>query len=136
MPAVSQPPGRFFSAAQAASGGWIFVTSDGAVKEVKPGGAAAIFDPPDWGTDVATVRNSCGGMNLLASGAGDYTVADTLRAYEWTSAGPVRSADAVEFSGAITALWTASDGASATVVSKNLKSGRYEAFAVTAVCAR
>ena len=138
VPALGEQPGRFYSAANLSSGDWIFVADAGAVKEVKPGAsiAAMTFDPPDWGTDAVALRSSCGTVNVVATGAGDYSAPDNLHSYEWSSAGPALNADPLEFSGPITAMWAASNGSDAGVVSRNVKSGRYEAYLVTANCAR
>jgi hypothetical protein len=40
----------------------------------------------------------------------------------------------VEFNGAITALWTDSDGTGAIAVSQNSETGRYEAYRLSIVC--
>jgi len=39
-----------------------------------------------------------------------------------------------EFNGAITALWTDSDGTGAIAVSQNSETGRYEAYRLSIVC--
>jgi hypothetical protein len=135
LPALGEQPGQFYSAAQLAANDWLFITVQGRVKEIK-GGASAALDLPGWGTDVAALRNGCGGINLLATGAGDYSATDTLHFYDWTGAGPAVNADPLEFSGPITAIWTNANGSDATVVSRNVKSGRYEAYLVTANCAQ
>jgi hypothetical protein len=135
VPALAEQPGRFYSAALLGTGDWVFVADAGAVKELKAG-TAAIFDPPDWGTDAVALRSSCGPPNILATGAGDYSVPDNLHSYEWNGAGPALNADPLEFSGPITAIWAAASGTEASVVSRNVKNGRYEAYVVTANCAR
>jgi hypothetical protein len=94
-----------------------------------------------WGSDVAAVRSGCGsGTQLLISGEGeapqDREVSrDHLRAFEIADREPVAVSPALEFEGAITALWTDAGGTSALVVVKREDTGWYEASRITISCA-
>ena len=100
-----------------------------AVNEPNAVGAAYIgYTLPDAAT------NLVGGTNVLAAGAGDYSVTDSLRAFEVRDGTPVVVSDAIDFSGPVMALWTAPDGTSVSVITRNLASGKYEAFSVQGSC--
>ena len=87
------------------------------------------------GSDIASVHSECGsGSQLLVSGAGDFTEKDTLRAVEVQNGVLVTAGSPLEFNGPITALWTAREGNAAVAVSKNLTTGKYEAFTVSITC--
>lgn len=87
------------------------------------------------GSDIASVHSECGsGLQLLVSGAGDFTEKDTLRAAEAQNGVLVTADSPLEFNGPITALWTTREGNAAVAVSKNLTTGKYEAFTVSITC--
>jgi hypothetical protein len=89
----------------------------------------------DWGSDLAAVHSGCGsGTQLLVTAMTDAAAADSLRGFELVERQPVLAAPAMEFSGAITALWTAADGASAMAVVRNERRGSYEVFNVSIGC--
>ena len=72
---------------------------------------------------------------MLMTGAGDFTQRDSLQLMDAPSGALAAAATApIEFSGPITALWTARDGKIATAVSKNLSTGKYEAFTISVTC--
>jgi hypothetical protein len=73
---------------------------------------------------------------LLATGAGDWTEPDWLRAYKVSGELPVALSQPVEFPGPILTLWSSKDGKSARVISKNLQTGMYEASVVTVTCSQ
>jgi len=87
--------------------------------------------------EAAKLGNSCGSeLLVLASGTGDWTVADSVRAYALADnqLSPVGSA--VHFAGPVLAIWPSDDGKSARVISRNLETGMYEASIVSVTCAR
>ena len=87
------------------------------------------------GSDVASIRSECGsGTQVLLTGAGDYTQRDTVRSMDEENGALAQAASPIEFAGPITALWAAREGRAATVVSKNLSTGRYEAFVISVSC--
>jgi hypothetical protein len=134
--AAADAPARFYSAVPLPRQGatdWLFSGVDGKIVATN-GSAAQTISGVRWGSDIGTVRNSCGNWNLLATAAGDYTEPDPLRAYAWNGTSATSVADALEFNGPVTALWTAADPANAIAVDFNLRSGRYEAYSVSASC--
>jgi hypothetical protein len=128
----------FYSVAtfgQGERGFWIVAFADGSVRLINAQGqTVSAFS--GWG-DVAGVVSDCGsGWQVLATRASDYTLVDSLTAYEIVNRDAVEAAAPLEFTGPITSLWTASDGRSATAIAHNLRTGEYEAFSVSAVCGR
>jgi len=131
--------GPFSSAAifaQGERGFWIVTFKDGSAKLINAQGqVVTTFN--GWGSDLAGIASDCGsGWQVLATRATDRTVPDSLTAYEIAGRDAVEAAPALEFSGPITALWSASDGRNVTTISHNLRTGDYEAFSVSAVCGR
>jgi len=97
--------------------------------------SAGALMQPLAGSDIASVRDECGsGEQVLATGAGDFTQRDTLQAMDEQSGRLAPETSPLEFNGPITALWTAHDGKAAIAVSKNLTTGRYEAFIISVTC--
>jgi hypothetical protein len=128
----------FYSAAGLARANytlWIFARTDGSVHLMDGVNDVAVRAARDWGSDLAAVKSSCGsGTQLLVSGAGDGDTADVVRAFEIADREPVEVSPAVEFSGPVTALWPSAEGRSAIVVTKNLKTSRFDAFELAITC--
>lgn len=100
-------------------------------------GDAAVPKGLDIGGDAVNVGLTCDGRAvLLATGKGDWTQPDFIQAYEMDATG--RSAaltgNRVDFTGPVTALWAIGASGVARAVVHNLKTGNYEAYAVTASC--
>jgi hypothetical protein len=136
-PGFGNPLPPFFSAAALPYPGytlWIFNGVDGRVRThdgVRPG----TLNVHDWGSDVAAVRSGCGsGTQLLVTAMTDEGANDSLRGFELVERQPVLAAPALEFAGPIMAVWTASDGLSATAVARNTRTGSYEVFNVSMGC--
>lgn len=129
------PP--FFTAAALPYPGytlWIFNGVDGQIR-THDGGRPGTLNVHDWGSDFAAVRSGCGsGSQLLVTAMTDTGADDSLRGFELVEREPVLAAPAMEFSGAITALWTAGDGASAMAIVHNERSEAYEVFNVSIGC--
>ena len=88
----------------------------------------------DWGSDLASIKTTCGsGWQVLATHAGDNT-ADAVRAYEFPDRDPAAVSAPVEFAGGVTALWTEAKGDTAVAVSRNAETGNYEAFRLAMAC--
>lgn len=114
---------------------WLVAGVDGQTRLFGDGAEPeAAFD--GWGSDVAAVKTSCGsGWQVLATGTGDAQSADSIRVLEISG----REANAVSaplaLPGPVTALWPAGEN-STIAVTRNLKSGRYEAYSLSIVCSR
>jgi len=129
------PP--FFSGAALQVNGstlWILAGVDGRLRVLNGTyDSLATFD--GWGSDLTSVRSGCGsGWLALADGALESSEPDAVRAYEVGRRGARAVSPAAEFPGPITALWPAADGASALAVSRNLETGRYEAYRLSISC--
>ena len=112
---------------------WIFATLDGQV-HLMDGVTDQSLGKLEWGSDIASVRSSCGlGWQVLVTG-NDATVADTVRAFEIADREPVAVSLPAEFKGRVTALWADWDGTGAIAVSQNPETGRYEAYRLSIPC--
>jgi|SRR5579862_930736 len=111
---------------------WLFAATDGQVHMVD--GASDLIAKLGWGSDLATVKTSCGaGWQVLATSAGDAS-GDSVRAYEFPDRDPVAVSAAVDSVGSITAMWTEARGDTAVVVTRNRETGSYEAFRLALAC--
>lgn len=112
---------------------WLFTGVDGAAR-LTDGVNERSLGPRGWGSDVATVMNGCGGPQALISAAGDANMPDSVVALDVPEREPMVVSQPLEFSGPVTALWSTADGTGALAVSKNLKTGQYEAYTLTLAC--
>lgn len=111
---------------------WMFASADGTVRFTD--GINEQTSSLTWGSDIATVRTTCGaGWQVLATNAGD-PVQDSVRAYEFPDRDPVAVSAAVDFPGPVTALWTEAHGDTAIAIARNRDSGSYEAFRLSLSC--
>ena len=110
---------------------WLFASTDGKVHMLD--GMNDQASMLEWGSDVATVRTSCGaGWQVLATTAAD--LEDAVKAYELPDRDPVAVSPAIEMPGHIIALWTESRGDSAIAVVEDRESRSYEAYRVAVAC--
>ena len=137
-PAIGKSPvAKFYSAASLPRGKytlWLFAGVDGQIHLVD-----GIRDQPSkfgWGSDVTTVRTSCGaGWQVLAtssSGPGE----DLIRAYEMPDRDPIAVSAAADLPGTINALWTEMNGDTAIAVVQDQEMGGYEAFRLAVACSQ
>jgi hypothetical protein len=91
-------------------------------------GRAALGSFDGWSSDFALVFSPCGGEKILASEA----ATDAVALYAISNQQPVRMSDLVALPGPVTAVWP--QGTGATVVAKNSKTGRYEAYSASMDC--
>ena len=112
---------------------WLFAATDGRLHMID--GVSEQVARVAWGSDVTTVKTSCGsGWQVLATSSdGD---ADSVRAYEFPDRDPVAVSAAIDFSAAITALWTEAKGDTAIAVARNRETGSYEAYRLAVVCSQ
>jgi hypothetical protein len=126
---------KFYSAAllpREKSALWLFAATDGEVHLVD--GVSDQATKPGWGSDLASVKTSCGaGWQVLATSLGS-DAGDSIRAYEFPDREPLAVSAAVEFSGEITALWTEAKGDSAIAIERDRETGSYEAFRLALSC--
>jgi len=90
----------------------------------------AVFD---GGSDFALIA-ACGGRHIALTGTGDAASPDSIALYDLVNRTPVRVSEPIEFSGPVTALWPAGEGAVAIV--RNLSTGKYGAYSLTLDCGR
>ena len=111
---------------------WMIAAADGTVHLLD--GSSEQTLGMRWGSDVASVRSSCGsGWQILATQPG-LGSGDAIRAFEMPERNPVPVSLATEFAGPVTALWTESNGTSVIAVSKNAATRTYEAYRVAVAC--
>ncbi len=133
--AKSFPP--FFSAARVKHNdgdAWVLTGIDGQVMIFDGSAIRGLAGARDFGSDIASVQSGCGsGAQLLAAGAGDDSVNDTIRAFEISDQGARTVSPPLAFDGPLTALWTMADGDSAIAVLRT-QTGGYEAYSVSVAC--
>lgn len=125
------PP--FYSAAPTGDA-WVFAADDGRAhvysrSYAQPWESAGAFD--QWGSDIAAIQTPCG-ARILATRPTSLAEPDAIQPYEVVGMAPNPAGPALEFSGPITALWSA--GSSATAVSRDLQTGRYAAYSLAPAC--
>jgi hypothetical protein len=129
------PP--FYSAAQmtgATGVGWVLAGIDGQTMIFDGTAIRGLSGSRDFGSDIASVRSGCGsGTQLLATGAGDDSVNDTILAFEIDDQGTHAASPPLAFDGPLTALWTTSEGDGAIAVLRT-QTGSYEAYSVSVAC--
>jgi hypothetical protein len=111
---------------------WLFAALDDQLHVVDGSGDRAI--KLNWGSDIASVKTSCGaGWQVMATGsiAG---APDSVRAFEVPERDPVPVSGAVGFAGPISALWTEARGDTAIAIVRNEETGGYEAFRLAMAC--
>ncbi len=128
----------FYSAAAVPRGpivSWLLATVDGQV-HLLDGSTDQVVEKLPWGSDIGSVRSGCGsGWQVLATAAGDGR-SDAVRVFEVAGRELVAAGAPLDVSGAITALWTESNGTGAVAVAHNSETGRYEAFRLVLTCGR
>jgi hypothetical protein len=112
---------------------WVLAGVDGNV-HLLDGVADQVLRQLVWGSDVASIRSSCGlGWQILATSNEDSST-DNVRAFEIPDREPIAMSAPVDFAGRITALWTDSDAAGVTAIARNLATGKYEAYRLSIDC--
>ncbi len=112
---------------------WAFASVDGQV-HLLDGVSNRAFTPLGWGSNVASLRSGCGaGWQLLVT-SNEAGPADNVKAFEIPDRDPVPVSAAVEFLGPITALWSDTESGSAMAISRNVETGKYEAYKLSIDC--
>ena len=106
-----------------------------------PNGRALLFEGsstpvasfPGWGSDVAALYSADRARwPLLVTRGGDWTAPDSVRAFNIIDRQAVAISGEVNFDGPITALWSEGEN-TVLAVSRNIKTGMYEAYLIRAV---
>lgn len=95
--------------------------------------------PPAGGGDAVSVGSQCRMHAIaLATGGGDWTQPDFVQAYEMSAGAGNASASGspINFDGPVTAIWPGATPGTARVIVRNLRTGNYEAYLVTATCSQ
>jgi hypothetical protein len=88
---------------------------------------------PGKGTEIVMGAPVCGGASqFLATGARDYTHADSVQLFEVKTRGAAAVSAELNFPGPVTALHASSESPRAVV--KNLLTGNYEAYRLSFSC--
>lgn len=111
---------------------WLFASTDGKLHVID--GIRDQVSITQWGSDITTVKTTCGaGWQVLATNA-DGQSSDSVRAYEMPDRDPIAVSAPIDFPGAVSALWTDAGGDSAIAVARNHETGSYEAYRLTLAC--
>ena len=111
---------------------WLFAAVEGQVHMVD--GVSDTAAKLGWGSDLASLKTSCGaGWQVLAASAGEQA-GDSVRAYEFPDRNAIPVSAAADLSGRVTALWTEARGDTAVVVVRDRETRAYEAFRLAVVC--
>jgi hypothetical protein len=135
---LAAPVGRpFYSAAVLSAG------SKTAVILTELDGKSRLYDATaepaatlsGWGDDIAAISAECDSSpHALVTGAADWTQSDRIQLYAVGGGTAGAEGQPLEFPGPILALWPADDLKSGRVVSRNLRTGMYEASTVSVSC--
>lgn len=122
-----------FYTAAAVDSYWLLSLLDGRTQildaNFEPGGAIS-----GWGSDLASTNARCGtGSQILATKPGEAREPDSLRAYALVNRSPVPLTAGIDFTGPVTALWSAG-GPSVIAVAYDYDTARYAAYLITVVC--
>lgn len=135
--AIGTPSGSgsvpaFYSAAMLSDSKWLFATTEGMIVQTDFVNARTLA-VDDWGSNLAQLRNNCGGETvLLAAGDGDYTRPDQLLGFHVIERGTMPVTTPVDLPGPVTALW--SHGEWVLAVVHNLSTEKYEAYSTSLLC--
>jgi hypothetical protein len=92
--------------------------------------------PEPWGSDFTSIASPCeANPTVLVSGSGDNPDHDQIVAYEIRSSHATLASEPLGVPGPITALWPAETPGQATLVTRNSKTGNYEASRLGMACA-
>ena len=115
---------------------WLFAAVDGQIHAVD-GMSDLAVSSSGWGSDMAGVKSTCGtGWQVLAASSSDGSRPDAVRAFQFPDRDPVAVSDPVDMGGTVVALWTEQPGSSAVAISRNLRTGQYDAFRLAISCAQ
>ena len=113
---------------------WLFTTTVGHVHMVD--GESDQIAKLDWGSDLTSVKTSCGaGWQVLATSS-EEGAEDNVRAYEIPDRDPVAVSASTDLPGPITALWTEAKADTAIAIVRNRETGSYEAFRLAVACSQ
>jgi hypothetical protein len=139
VPAFAGTLPPFYSAAEivrTSGPATIFSDIHGSIRLLDHGALTELTGSRDWGSDVAALRSGCGsGTQLLADAAGD-PPQDSLRAYEINGHEAAAVSSSLTLDGTVTAMHTAADKASATVILRSTiqQPAAYEVWRVSLDC--
>ena len=135
----SSPGGMFYAMASLeadAGAKWLAATRDGSLVLLDASGAA-MNSPRAVGDDVARLNNGCApGSHVLVPAPGVETNGDAIRLFRVADRHLQAATPPTILSGTLTAMWSAADASTATVVSHNMTTGGYDAFQVRVSCGR
>jgi hypothetical protein len=87
-----------------------------------------------WGSDIAGVRTACRQTAQVIATAPGEDSQDSLQAFEFPDREPQAVSQKLALQGAVTALWTAQTGDTATAVIRNSDTGKYDAVQINLTC--
>ncbi|HEV8385026.1 MAG TPA: hypothetical protein VGQ11_09165 [Candidatus Acidoferrales bacterium] len=118
--------------------GRVTATIDGkAVLTRSDSGKVSTTTISGWGSQLKGILSQCGmGSQLLVTGPGDWTEADSVQAFEFEGTTPLAVSNSIRFPGPVPELQGGTAARSVHAIVQNLKTGRYEAYTLTLSCGR
>ncbi len=91
-----------------------------------------------WGSDIAATENPCGAQanTVIATAAGDDQSHDQIQIYEIADGHATPASDPLVLPDQVTALWASETKGQTTLVTRNPKTGEYEAYRLGLACAQ
>lgn len=127
---LAVPP--FYSAAMFNNSEWLFATTDGRIQYSSFVNTLPV-SVTNWGSEIAPIRGKCSPETVvLATRNGDYTQTDVVQGFQMIARDPVPVTAAMELPGPVISL--RSSGESVMLISRNLQTGKYEAYLLTLAC--
>lgn len=124
----------------------IVVTGEDGLARLYEDGPEPVAVFSNWGNEIASVYSGCGsGWQLLVTGKGDWTKPDEMQAIDIQDRRAQSVSNPVEFPGPIVGLrafrttrpmGSAAANTQAVAVTRNLQTGRYEAYLLSIACTK
>jgi hypothetical protein len=137
VPGLGAEVGPFFSAASLVlprGSAMVFTRVSGDAVLMSNGESKSLPISRDWGSDIAGLRSSCGSGSQILVSESPSPAAESLRAYELSGGEPVPVSSPLSVDGAVSAIWPANDGTTATVILQKQQPMQYEAYSVSVSC--
>jgi hypothetical protein len=135
------PPWSSAAALESGDHSIYVIRGEDGISRMYEDGPNAVASFSSWGSEIASVRSSCGaGSQLLISSSADWTSSDNVTAVEFQERTAIRVTNPVDFPGPVISLRRSAVNAlegqtKAVAIVRNLQTGKYEAYVLSITCA-